>query len=179
MNPRIVRPGRDLDPERLRRLGFFREFSPQELRRILLVGTQRRLRGGELLATEGTRKQRRVLYVVLQGELHYVKRIRGERANTLLTLRTGDVGGFLTFFNDDPSPVSVECRAPSVVFEIGRREFQSLLEERPPLAVKMLLVLLRDTVSRLDGLLGRVASTAAWALDLEHHLRALPMAPEG
>src|SRR5574341_2430665 len=179
MSPRNVRTPPGLNPVRLRRLGFFREFTPSELQPLLLVGGLRLLHDGELLATEGTRKQRRVLYVVLQGELHYIKRIRGERTNTLLTLKAGDVGGFLTFFTDDPSPVSVRCPGPTRVFEIGRREFQTLLEERPRLAVKMLLVLLRDTVARLDGLLGRVAASAAWALDLEQHLRALPLAPEG
>lgn len=179
MSPRsgALRPG--LQPDRLRRLGFFREFSSPELRRLLPVGTLLACGDGEFLATEGTRKQRRVLYVVLRGELQYVKRIRGERANVLLTLRPGEVGGFLTFFNDDPSPVSVRSVGRSRVFEIGRREFQALMEDQPPLAVKVLLVLLRDTVSRLDTLLGRVATTAAWALDLEHHLRALPLAPEG
>lgn len=165
-------------PDRLRRLGFFREFTPQELHRLALVGSVRRCRDGELLATEGTRKQRRVLYVVLHGELEYVKRVRGERANVMLTLRPGDVGGFLTFFNDDPSPVSVRSVGRSAVFEIGRREFQALMGDQPPLAVKALLVLLRDTVARLDALLGRVAATSAWALDLEHHLRALPLRPE-
>lgn len=179
MSPQGLRTIRGLNPVRLRRLEFFREFSPQELRRLLLVGTLRLLRDGELLATEGTRKQRRVLYVVLQGELHYVKRIRGERVSTLLSLKAGDVGGFLTFFNDDPSPVSVQSSGRSRVFEIGRREFQTLLEEWPPLAVKVLLVLLRDTVARLDGLLERVAATGAWAMDLEHHLQALPLMPEG
>ena len=179
MSPDSLRTARGLNPVRLRRLEFFREFSPPELRRLLLAGAARLLRDGELLATEGTRKQRRVLYVVLQGELHYVKRIRGERTSTLLTLKVGDVGGFLTFFNDDPSPVSVQSLGRTRVFEIGRREFQTLLEERPTLAVNVLLVLLRDTVERLDGLLGRVAATGAWALDLEHHLRALPLVPEG
>ena len=178
MSPSRVRTSSGLNPDRLRRLAFFREFTPQELHRLLLAGGPRLLRDGELLATEGTRKQRRVLYVVLQGELHYVKRIRGECANTLLTLGPGDIGGFLTFFNDAPSPVSVQSQGRTRVFEIGRREFQALLDTRPPLAIKVLLVLLRDAIARLDGLFGRVAATAVWALDLEHHLRALPLAPE-
>ena len=167
-----------LDPDRLRRLTFFREFTPVEVRRLAQVGILRACGDGEFLATEGTRKQRRVLYVVLQGELQYVKRVRGERAQVMLTLRPGDVGGFLTFFNDDPSPVSVRSAGRTRVFEIGRREFQVLMGDRPALALKTVLALLRDTVSRLEALLGRAAATSAWALDLERHLRALPLLPE-
>ncbi len=176
MKPRNVADG--LAVKRLRRLAFFQEFSPEELRRLLPVGTMRACSDGELLATEGTRKQRRVLYVVLQGELQYVKRVRGERASVVLTLRPGEVGGFLTFFNDDPSPVAVRSVGRSQVFEVGRREFQRLLVEHPPLAVKVLRILLQDTSARLNVLLGRVAATAAWTLDLEHHLHALPLLPE-
>jgi CRP/FNR family cyclic AMP-dependent transcriptional regulator len=176
MSPRTA--ARGLVVTRLRRLAFFREFSPEELRRLLPVGSLRACRDGELLATEGTRKQRRVLYVILQGELQYVKRVRGERANVVLTLQPGEVGGFLTFFNDDPSPVTVCSVGRSQVFEVGRREFEQLLEEHPPLAVKVLRILLQENSARLKVLLGRVASTAAWALDLEQHLHALPLLPE-
>lgn len=178
MSPRGV-DAAALHPDLLRRLGFFRELAPPELRRLARAGSLRTYEDGELLATEGTRKQRRILYVVLQGGLTYVKRIRGERVSVMLTLAPGDVGGFLTFFNDDPSPVSVQSVGRSQVFEIGRREFQLLMGEDPALAVKILLALLRDTVARLDGLLGQAAATAAWALELEQHLRALPLLPAG
>jgi len=95
------------DPDLLRRLGFFRELTLPELRRLARLGSLSSYDNGEFLATEGTRKQRRILYVLVQGKLQYVKRVRGERANVVLTLLPGEVGGFLTFFNDDPSPVSV------------------------------------------------------------------------
>ncbi len=176
MSPRDPADGREI--LYLRRLHFFREFTPEELRRLLSVGTLRACGEGELLATEGTRKQRRTLYVVIEGQLQYVKRVRAERAVGVLTLRPGEVGGFLTFFNDDPSPVAVRSLGRSRVFELGRREWQRLLEAHPPLALKVLRILLQETSGRLNALLGRVAATAAWALDLEHHVHALPLLPE-
>ena len=175
MSPRRALPR--LQPDRLRQLAFFREFTPQEIRRLLAAGAVQAYDDGELLATEGTRKQRRVLYVVLQGELHYVKRIRAGCAGVVMTLRPGDVGGFLTFLNDDPSPVSVRSAGRTSVFEIGRREMQALGAEEASLAVKLLRTLLGSTARRLEVLLDRVAATSAWALDLERHLRALPLLP--
>jgi hypothetical protein len=64
------------------------------------------------------------------------------------------------------------------VFEIGRREFQVLMADQPALAVKVLLALLQATVSRLEAFLRQAAATSAWALDLQHHLQALPLAKE-
>jgi hypothetical protein len=64
------------------------------------------------------------------------------------------------------------------VFEIGRRELQGLGTEQAPLVIKLLRVLMADTAKRLDALLGQVAATTAWALDLEHHVRALPLVPQ-
>jgi CRP-like cAMP-binding protein len=158
-------------------LPFFREFSPQEIRQLLAVGGVHAYGDGELVATEGTRKQRRVLYVVLQGKLHYVKRVRAERAVVVMTLQAGEVGGFLTFLNEDPSPVSVRSAGRTTVFEIGRRELQDLSDEHASLAIKLLRTLMGDTAKRLGAILDRVAATSAWALDLDHHLRGLPLLP--
>jgi CRP-like cAMP-binding protein len=159
-------------------LAFFRNFTPQEIRRLLAAGAVQVYEDGELLATEGTRKQRRVLYVVVQGELRYVKRVRAECATVVMTLRPGDVGGFLTFLNEDPSPVSVRTVGRTTVFELGRRELQGLGTEQAPLVIKLLRVLMAETAKRLDTLLGQVAATTAWALDLERHLHALPLVPQ-
>jgi CRP-like cAMP-binding protein len=167
-----------IQPDRLRRLAFFRDLTSQEISRLLTAGAVQTYDDGELLATEGTRKQRRVLYVVVQGELRYVKRVRAECATVVMTLRPGDVGGFLTFLNEDPSPVSVRSVGRTTVFEIGRRELHALGAEQPPLVIKLLRVVMADTAKRLDALLGRVAATTAWALDLDRHLHALPLAPE-
>jgi CRP-like cAMP-binding protein len=95
-----------------------------------------------------------------------------------MVLRPGDVGGFLTFLNDDPSPVSVRSVGRTSVFELGRRELQALGVEEPALAVKLLRTLLGTTAGRLKILLDRVAATSAWALDLERHLRMFPLLPD-
>ncbi len=167
-----------LGPDLLRGLAFFRDFAPAELRRLARMGSLCAYGDGELLATEGTRKQRRILYVVIQGKLQYVKRIRGEHVRVMLSLGPGEVGGFLTFFNDNPSPVSVRSAGRSRVFEVGRREFQALMADQPALAGKVLLALVRAMVSRLEAFLGQAGATAAWVLDLQHHLQVFPLAAD-
>lgn len=163
------------DAERIRRLGFFRDFTAPEVRRLFRLGARRSCHGNDLLATEGTRKQRRVLYVVLAGRLEYVRHVGGTRTSVTLRLEPGEVGGFLTFFNEVASPVSVRSAGPSEVLEIGRPEFARLLVEDAALAAKLLFALLRVTVAHTGALLERQAATAEWALDLERHLRQLPL----
>jgi CRP-like cAMP-binding protein len=160
---------------RLRRLRFFQTFAPDEVARLARLATLSRFGDGELLATEGTRKQRRILYVVVAGELHYVKRIRGMRARPLLRLLPGDIGGFLSFFSEEPSPTSVQSRGRTTVLEIGRRELQMLSAEDPALAGKLLAALARALSERLGILLEGMAATSAWALDLERHIQDLPL----
>jgi CRP-like cAMP-binding protein len=167
-----------LQPDRLRRLAFFRTLAPPEIRRLAQIGATQHYADGDFLATEGTRKQRRVLYVILRGELQYLKRVRGARAKVVLTLHAGEVGGFLTFFNEGPSPVSVRCVGRTAVFEIGRRELQLLAGEHPQLGIKVLLALVQDAVRRLETFVERSAATSAWALDLESLLQTLPLRGE-
>jgi len=171
------RPAPRFRAEPLRRLNFFRDFAPPEIHTLFRAGVVVSYRKGELLATEGTRKQRRVLYVVLQGELQYMKRVRGERVGVVLTLHPGDVGGFLTFLNENPSPVSVRSVGRTTVLELGRRELQDLAAADSTLAVKLLRILVGEVAKRLETLLERTTATSAWALDLERHLRAFPLLP--
>ncbi len=170
---------RRLLPARLRRLRFFRELTPTEARHLVGLGSLATYGSGEYLATEGTRKQRRVLYVVVRGKLEYVKRVRTERSSVVLRLGPGDAGGFLTLFNDNPSPVSVRSVGRTTVFEIGRQELQSLAGSQPALAAKLLGALARETAWRLDQLLAWMAATSAWALDLASQVELFPHDTDG
>ena len=166
-------------PSRLRRLRFFREMTPSDARHLTRLGSLATYGSGECLATEGTRKQRRVLYVVVRGELEYVKRVRTERASVVLRLGPGDAGGFLTLFNDGPSPVSVRSVGRTTVFEIGRQELQALGGSQPLLAAKLLGALVRETAWRLDQLIAWMAATSAWALDLATQVELFPHDTDG
>ena len=179
MSTREVGGPKRLLPARLRRLRFFRELTPSEARNLAGLGTLATYDSGEYLATEGTRKQRRILYVVVRGKLEYVKRVRTERASVVLRLGPGDAGGFLTFFNDAPSPVSVRSVGRTTVFEIDRQELQSLGGTEPLLATKLLGALARETAWRLDQLIAWMAATSAWALDLATQVELFPHDSEG
>ncbi len=179
MTTRLIAPPARLQPTRLRRLRFFRELSPDEARQVAGIGLLASYGPGECLATEETRKQRRTLYVVLSGSLQYVKRIRTERAGVVLTLGPGDVGGFLTLWNDGPSPVTVRSRGRTRVFEIGRQELEALAASHPALAAKLLRMLAEETARHLGHLVERMAATSAWALDLVSHVEAYPLDMNG
>ena len=163
----------------MRRLRFFRGLSLDEARQIAGIGLLASYGPGECLATEETRKQRRVLYVVLSGSLQYIKRIRTERAGVVLTLGPGDVGGFLTFWNDGPSPVTVRSRGRTRVFELGRQELEALAASHPALAAKLLRVLAEETARHLGQLVARMAATSAWALDLASQVELYPLDMNG
>ncbi len=179
MSPPVAAPaGPRVRPERVRRLAFFRAFSLDEVRRVLAAGSLQAYGHGELLATEGTRKQRRTLYLVLRGRLQYVKRIRARKAQVVLQIAAGEVGGFLTFLNEEPSPVTVRSVGNTVVLELTRRDVQGLALESSGLATKLLFSLLQGTATRLNGLIDRVAATAAWSLDLERHIASIPLTAE-
>ncbi len=169
---------RQVRAEAVRRLGFFRECTLDEVRHVLVAGRLQTYADGELLATEGTRKQRRILYLVLRGRLQYVKRIRARQAQVVLEIIPGEVGGLLTFLNDAPSPVTVRSVGATSVLELTRRDVQALAIESSVLCAKLLFALLDGVGKRLEGLLDRVADTAAWALDLERHVASFPLTAE-
>ena len=44
---------------------------------------------------------------------------------------------------------------------------------------KLLVALLRATTFRLGSIMARLAATSAWALELEHHVHAIPLEAMG
>jgi len=168
-------PRKSIPPARLRRLRFFREFTPAEAAGVARFGRVTDYAPGELLATEGTRKRRRLLYVVIRGGLHYQKRVRTERTSVMFVLGPGDAGGFLTFFNDDPSPVTVLSAGQTRVFELDLEGVRALTRSEPPLAAKVLNTLARETAWRLEQAVERMAATSAWALDLAAQVGRFPL----
>lgn len=167
-----------LPANRLRRLRFLRELTAAEAGHLGAIGRLRSYADGDCLAIQGTPKRHRVLYVVVEGALAYVKRVEIGRDREMLRLGPGDVGGFLTFFNDGPSPVSVLSRGRTTVFELGRQELEGLTLRQPQLAVKLLTALAREATARLEGALASMATASAWGLELTRRLEAFPLAAD-
>jgi CRP-like cAMP-binding protein/Fe-S-cluster-containing hydrogenase component 2 len=111
----------------LTQLNLFAGVSQQDLRRMLLGVTLRRLEVGEVLCNEGEFHER--LYIVLEGVLEQLSTGPNGEALRILVLASGSFFGEMAIMADQPEPFTVMAVQPSVVIEIPRAAVHRLMSQ--------------------------------------------------
>ncbi len=149
----------------LARSALFASLPPDELARLGSTLPLRALQPNTILFHEGDTGEH--VYVVADGEVAVLKAY-GTPGERLLALRgTGEIVGELSLLNPDGRrTASVITRGPVEVYEIGRADFDRLLQRQPALAY--------DLVRMLSARL--TAAQTATIQDLEAKNRELEQA---
>ena len=125
---------RDEKLEVLRGVPLFTGLGRRELERLGELGDEVDLPAGRTFVREGERGHE--FFVILDG------RVRIERGGqTLTTLGRGDFLGEIALVDGGPRTATAICEDDARLLVISHREFHSLLEEFPKIAVEILQAL--------------------------------------
>lgn len=91
--------------------------------------TQVRFAEGERIFSQGDPGDR--AFVVVSGEVR-ISRNMGTRYVDLATLRPGSIFGELSLFDGRPRAANAVATVPTVVMEVSRERFDTMLEEMEP-----------------------------------------------
>jgi HEAT repeat protein len=122
----------------LRNVSLFTGLSPQDLERVALLAEERGFAGGEVIASEGELGDE--LYIVIDGTIRVVQD-RGSTERELARRATGDVVGEMSLITQSPRIASLVADGAVRTIRLGRREFESMLRERPGIAMAVMRVL--------------------------------------
>ncbi|MEP6694265.1 MAG: cyclic nucleotide-binding domain-containing protein, partial [Chloroflexota bacterium] len=130
----------------LRHVPLFAELPASDLKQIAAVSGEQLYEDGTFIAREGDAGNE--LLVIVDGEIAVVT---GERE--LVRRKRGDYVGEMAILDGEPRSASLVARGAVRVLRIGRREFETILRERPETSHALLLVLTRRLreVSRATG----------------------------
>jgi hypothetical protein len=122
----------------LRSIPLFAGLAPIELERMAGFAEERAYTDGETIAAEGELGDE--LHVVVDGDVRVVR--DGPSGEIELVRRTrGDVIGELSLITREPRVASLVAAGEVRTIRIGRREFESLLRERPDVGLAVMRVL--------------------------------------
>ncbi len=127
--------------EQLENMEIFRGLSKAEIRKVRRLMTPVTIKAGKQFITEGD--PGREAFLVLEGRATVRK-----GAKILATVGPGDFLGEMSVLTGDRRTASVTADTELEVEVLSKREFSSLLDERPRLARKLLL----GVISRLREL---------------------------
>lgn len=120
----------------LRHVPLFEELTPSDLRSIAEVADEQSFGDGEDLAVQGEMGD--ALHIIASGT------VRVEAGSTEIARRgQGDVVGEMSLITRDPRMASLVADGDVHTIRIGRREFESMVHDRPDIAFGVMRVLAR------------------------------------
>jgi len=128
----------------LRRIPLFAELSTADLRRLADIAEERTFADGEVISSEGEIGDE--LHLLLAGTVA-VTRADGGSASTVARRGPGDVVGEMSILTRNPRVASLVAEDDVRTIRIARRDFESIIRERPDVS----LALMRVLAERLDA----------------------------
>jgi CRP/FNR family transcriptional regulator, nitrogen oxide reductase regulator len=120
----------------LGQVALFRKLSREELGRVNELFQETGFQPGEMIYAAGDPATR--LYVVLAGKVKVVRHTLAGQDVMLDLLDSGGFFGSLSVFGDDEYPDTVYAQTACCVISIEARDFQSVLQRYPPVALAVL-----------------------------------------
>jgi HEAT repeat protein len=120
----------------LRHVPLFADLPPSDLKQIAAVAGEQLYEDGAFIAREGEAGNE--LLVIVDGEVRVVS-----GGKELARRRRGDYVGEMAILDGEPRSASLVAQGTVRALRIGRREFETILRERPETSHAMLLVLTR------------------------------------
>lgn len=121
----------------LRKVPLFTELLPADLQRVAGIAEERTYTVGDVIAGEGELGDE--LHIVLTGTVAVV---RGDAGATPVARRgPGDVVGEMSIITHSPRMASLVAEGDVRTLRIGYREFESMIRERPDVALAVMRVL--------------------------------------
>jgi HEAT repeat protein len=120
----------------LRHVPLFADLPPSDLKQIAAVAGEQLYEDGAFIAREGDAGNE--LLVIVDGEVRVVS-----GGKELTRRKRGDYVGEMAVIDGEPRSASLVAQGTVRALRIGRREFETILRERPETSHAMLLVLTR------------------------------------
>jgi HEAT repeat protein len=129
----------------LRKVSLFADLSPADLERVAQLVEERGYADGEVIAAEGEIGEE--LHIVIEGTIRVVQGREGSERE-LVRRSSGDVVGEMSLISKAPRVASLIAGGPVRTIRLGRQEFESMLRERPGVALAVMRVLVQRLAER-------------------------------
>lgn len=123
----------------LRKVSLFADLSPPDLKHVADVAEERAFGEDETIAVEGEPGDE--MHVVVSGTVRVLRSTPGGGETEIARRTSGDVIGEMAIVTNEPRIASLVTAGDVRTLRIGRREFESILRERPDTALGVIRVL--------------------------------------
>jgi HD-GYP domain-containing protein (c-di-GMP phosphodiesterase class II) len=132
--------------DRLKEIAFFSNIPDNDLRQIADIMVEKAYRKGAVIIEEHTEAER--FFIICRGKIEISKRFESDEEFVLSVQSDGDFFGEMALLDEQPRSATARALEPTVVLEISRKDFETLLYKAPMLAFRIMKELssrLRET----------------------------------
>lgn len=130
----------------LRAVPLFAGLPPQDLKPIASIATEQRFEDADTIAEQGDPGDE--MHIIVEGYVMVILREPGGHRRVLAVRSGGDVIGEMAVLTSAPRMASLAAKGDVRLLTIGRREFESMLRERPETSLALLRVLCQRLADR-------------------------------
>jgi hypothetical protein len=123
----------------LRSVPLFAALPPQDLKPIAAIATEHRFDDADTIAEQGDPGEE--MHIIVEGYVMVILREPNGHRRVLAVRSAGDVIGEMAVLTSAPRMASLAAKGAVRLLTIGRREFESMLRERPETSLALLRVL--------------------------------------
>lgn len=120
----------------LRKVSLFGALAPRDLARIAAVSQERTYGDGETIAGQGEAGEE--LHIVVSGTIRVLRAGSDGDEVELARRADGDVVGEMALITGEPRMASLVAAGDVRTLQVGRREFEGVLRERPDTAIAVI-----------------------------------------
>ena len=130
----------------LRRVALFADLPPQDLAPIAAIASERSYADADTIAEQDEPGDE--MHIIVSGYVMVILRQPGGHQQVLAVRSTGDVIGEMAVITSAPRMASLAAKGPVRLLSIGRRQFESMLRDRPETALALMRVLCQRLADR-------------------------------
>ena len=134
------------DYKQVRNSSVGAELHENEAKILAAILGVRQLKDGELLVNEGAADQ--TLFILISGKLAVINSTGGKE-NPVYTMKEGECAGTRAFVDRAPRRATLRAIGNATVYTLTPESFESLVDDHPRLAYKVMRALFRVTHTNL------------------------------
>ena len=135
------------DYKQVRNSSVGAELHEEEAKTLAAILGVRHLKDGELLVSEGAAEQ--TLFILATGKLAVINSTTGGKENQVYTMKEGECAGTRAFVDRAPRRATLRAIGNATVYTLTPESFESLVDDHPRLAYKVMRALFRVTHTNL------------------------------
>ncbi len=132
----------------LRRVALFAELPPQDLAPIAAIASERSFADADTIAEQDEPGDE--MHIIVSGYVMVILRQPGGHQQVLAVRSAGDVIGEMAVITSSPRMASLAAKGPVRLLSIGRRQFESMLRDRPETSLALMRVLCQRLADHRD-----------------------------